>query len=165
MSSAPGSTPSTRARIKRLLAILIVFVLVGPPVGAMVFMVTVALVGLKQNVDLQGLVWVAFFAMIYGVPIGYLIGLWPAAAAGLLVGIRQAFFGRIPWWLAVAMGVLVGVGFQVSTGQPVIPADDATVGMREQGPIMIITCLASTMVCWSIVRSWYYAASTAGNTQ
>jgi hypothetical protein len=146
-----------------MFGILVIFVLVGPPVGAVIFLVTVGLIGMGHQADLSGLAWVGLFAIIYGVPFGYLIGAAPAAAAGLLVGIRQAFFGRTPWWLAIAIGVLVGIGFQVATGQPVVPSDDS-VGLREQGVVMAITCLCATLLCWGIVRHWYFAP-TAKTTE
>jgi hypothetical protein len=147
-------------RIGRMFAILLTFILVGPPIGAMMFMLVVALIGMGERADLAGLTWVALFSLIYAIPFGYLIGVGPAAAAGLLVGIRQAFFGRMRWYFAAATGILVGIGFQVGTGQRVLPSGDDVAAMRLQGPIMIATCLVATLFCWAIVRNWYHAPNS-----
>ena len=154
------TTPGTGARIRRLVWILLVFVVVGPPIGALAFMLALAFVGMGYRVDLGGLTWVALFAVIYGIPFGYLIGIGPAAAAGLIVGIRQAFFGRMAWWLALATGLVVGAGFQFATGQSLVSTEQS-VGSREQSAIMIVTCMAATFACWAIMRRRYYSA-TAG---
>jgi hypothetical protein len=148
------------ARIGQVLAIVLVFVLIGPPVGTMVFMMLITLIGLHYQVDLQGLSWIALFSLIYALPIGYMIGIAPAAASGLAIGIRQAFYGRVAWWLALAVGIIVGVGFQVLTGQPLVPAEGAS-GMREQGAVMVLTCLCATMVCWALVRGWHVVPAGA----
>jgi hypothetical protein len=155
--AAAGIPPQTGARVRRLLAIVLVFILCGPPVGALVFMLAVAVVGMGNQADLGGLTWVALFAIIYAIPFGYLIGFTPALAAGLIVGVRQAFFGPATWWFALGAGLAVGVGFQLATGQPLLPPADTDMNMREQGPIMILTCACSTLVCWSLVRGWYFA--------
>jgi hypothetical protein len=155
-AATASAHPSFGARLRRLFGILGVFILIGPPLGAMVFMLTIALVGLGHDADLAGLTWIGVFALFYGIPFGYLIGIWPAAAAGILIGLWQAFIGRSTVWLALAAGLLVGVGFQVATGQPVLPSGDDTTTAREQGPIMIATCVAATLVCWLIVRTWHF---------
>jgi hypothetical protein len=43
----------------------------------------VALVGIGQKVDLAGLGWIGLFDLVYGFPFSYLIGIGPAAVAGL----------------------------------------------------------------------------------
>jgi hypothetical protein len=148
---------ATGPRVARLISIVLVFMVVGPPVGAMVFMLTVALIGLGARADLQGLTWVAMFAVIYAVPFSYLIGVGPAAAAGLIVGIRQTYFGRVRWWFALAAGIVVGVGFLLLTGQPLMRFGDEAGALREHSAVIVLTCLGATMVCWAIVRNWYMA--------
>jgi hypothetical protein len=150
--------PNVRSRMGRMFQILGIFALIGPPVGAMTFMLAVALLGMGRNVDLAGLSWIGLFALFYGIPFGYLIGIWPAAAAGLLVGAWQSFIGRMRWWMALATGVLVGAGFQIATGQPLLPAGDDSDTLRQQGPLIIGTCVIATLACWSIVRTWYFSS-------
>ena len=49
------------------------------------------------------------------------------------------------WYFAVATGILVGIGFQVGTGQRVLPTGDESSALTFQGPLMISTCLFATL--------------------
>jgi hypothetical protein len=146
------STPSLKSRFIRALAILIVFVLVGPPVGALVFFLTMALFGMGQKVDLAGLGWIGLFALIYGVPFSYLIGIGPAAVAGLAIGIRDAFFRTATWAFAILTGLGVGVGLLVMSGQQLFPPTVSGTEYPISNPVLLVTCFLSTMFCWFIVR-------------
>jgi hypothetical protein len=154
VSAAIIQNPSAAARLRRVIAIVLVFMIVGPPVGAMAFMLSAALIGMGKSVDLAGLTWVGLFALIYAAPLSYLIGTGPAAAVGLLVGVRQAYFGAIQWPLAVAIGIAAGAAFLLLSGQPLRAGgetDDAA-----HLPVIVVTCLSGTLVCWAIVRKWYF---------
>ena len=146
------STPSLKSRFLRALAVLIVFVLVGPPVGALIFFLTIALLGMGQNFELAGLGWIGLFALIYGVPFSYLIGIGPAAVAGLAIGIRDAFFRKATWAFAILTGLAVGVGFIVMSGQQLIPPTESGTEYPMSNPVLLVTCFLSTMFCWFIVR-------------
>jgi hypothetical protein len=148
--------PSHGSRIMRVLGIVMVFVLLGPPVGGITFMLTAALIGLGSGADLAGLTWVALFAVIYAVPLSYFAGTVPAAIAGLLLGIRQAYFGPATWPYAVGVGLLIGFGLLYMSGQRIGPDADAPV------PVLLATCLVPTLVCWLVVRGWHFAHTLAG---
>ena len=145
--------PTCLMRMTRVLAVVLVFVLIGPPIGGIVFMMTAALIGLGSGADLAGLTWVALFALIYAVPLSYFAGIIPAAIAGLLLGIRQAYFGPATWPWAVGIGLLIGFGLLYLSGQRIGEDADAPV------PVLLATCLVPTLVCWLIVRGWYFAHS------
>jgi hypothetical protein len=160
---ASASThPSVGQQICRVLAIVLVFALIGPPAGAFFFLMMTALIGMGGNADLAGMTWIGFFALIYGIPFGYLIGIVPAILAGLLIGVPQVFYRQTPWWFAVVAGALTGIAFQIGTGQPLIPQGDDIVKLYGHGPAMIVTCIVSTLICWLVVRSWYWARAQAG---
>jgi hypothetical protein len=148
--------PTILARIGRVLGIMLIFVVVGPPIGGIVFMMTTALIGFVEKADLSGLTWIALLAVIYAAPLSYLIGTLPAAAAGLLVGLWQAFVGPVTWLHALAAGLVVGLAVIVLTGQRL--GADGNVSM----PVILITCLVPTLVCWLIVRGWHIARTLAG---
>lgn len=150
--------PSHLKRAGCVLAVVLVFVLLGPPVGALVFMLTTALIGFGKGVDLAGLTWVALFAVIYAVPFSYLIGVVPAAAAGLLVGVRQAYFGPATAFYAAGAGLLVGICLLWMSGQRIGSGSDAST------PVMLATCFVSTLVCWTVVRGWHFAHTLAGQS-
>jgi len=147
--------PSRGKRVSCVIAVLLVFVFVGPPVGALAFMLTTALVGMGAKVDLAGLSWIGLFALIYAAPLSYLIGAGPAAIGGLVVGIRQAFFGPVTWPIALLVGAGLGIGFLLMSGQS-LSSVLSSIEQRDYLLIMVATCLAATMVCWSIVRNWHF---------
>jgi hypothetical protein len=150
------AVPTHSSRLARVLGIVMVFVLLGPPVGAIVFMTTTALTGMAKGGDVSGLGWIALFALIYAAPFSYFVGIVPAAAAGLLMGIRQAYFGRASWAYAVAVGLVTGFGTLFLTGQQLSIDNNASV------PVILATCLIPTLVCWLVVRGWYTAYALAG---
>lgn len=163
MTDSPSAAahPSVGQQICRVLAVMLVFALIGPPAGTFFFLMMVALIGLGANADLAGMTWIGFFALIYGVPFGYLLGIAPAILAGLVIGVAQVFYRSTPWWLAVVAGALTGVAFLIGTGQPLIPPAESVVSVYGYGPLIIATCIVSTMVCWLVVRNWYWARATA----
>lgn len=146
------SKPSLKSRFMRALAILIVFVLIGPPVGALVFFLTIGLFSMGQNLDLAGLGWIGLFALIYGVPFSYLIGIGPAAVAGLVIGIRDAFFRTATLAFAILTGLGVGAGLLVMSGQQLIPPIVNGTEYPISNSVLLLTCFLSTIFCWFIVR-------------
>jgi hypothetical protein len=144
------------ARLRRLIAIVLIFVAVGPPVGALAFILSAALIGMGTKVDLAGLTWVGLFALIYAVPLSYLMGIGPAAAVGLLVGVRQAYFGAITWPFAIAIGLAAGAGFLLLSGQSIMPGSGDDAAQPVHVPVIVATCFSGTFVCWAIVREWYF---------
>ncbi len=156
MSALAGDVQSRQSiwsRIGRGAMTVLLFVAIGPPVGAMFFMMLVALSGLGRNADLAGLLWIGLFSLIYAVPLSYLFGALPAAASGVLVGLKRDLTGHAGWRFAVVAGTAVGIGLLVVSGQPI----KATAGEGEAWPpsnlILAATCLFSTLVCWSIERT------------
>lgn len=124
--------------IGRALAVTLVFVAVGPPIGAITFFISVALIGMGRNVDLAGLGWIGLFALIYGVPMSYLIGSLTAAGTGAILGLGRAFLGWASWTPAVLTGL--GIGILVST--TAMHVDLTFVGV----------CLIPTLACWWLAR-------------
>ncbi len=149
--SAGLAPPPMRKRLLRLLAIVLVFMLVGPPVGAMTFMLVTALVGMGSRPEAGPLLIIAAFAMIYAVPVSFLFGAAPAAAAGVLVGGWLVFFGPMRWFAAVIAGLVVGLLMQLMTGQAML----AQTGDATLPPVLAIICAVATMACWAIVRGWH----------
>ena len=165
MSGIARPRPGMTARLRRLIAIVLVFIVVGPPVGALAFMLSVGLVGMGTKVDLAGLTWVGLFALIYAIPLSYLFGAGPAAAVGLLVGIRQAYFGAISWPFALAIGLAAAAGFLLVSGQPVIPRSGDDAAQPVHVPVIVATCLGATLACWAIVRNWYFDSVRVGGVR
>ena len=151
MRTGGDARRSIPSRVVRVLLTVLIFVAVGPPVGAMFFMLSVALVGLGRDVDLGGLVWIGLFSLIYAVPLSYLLGAVPAAASGFLVGLKRELSGTVGWRFALVAGAIVGLGLVIISGQSFRPAS------TESGPpsnvILAATCLFSTVFCWAVERN------------
>jgi hypothetical protein len=156
------SPPSAAARIGRLIAIVLVFVVLAPLIGALIWVALVAGIGLPpdfegSNPDRH---WLTLLGLIYAVPMSYYFGTAPAAAAGVVIGTMQAFVGRVGWPWALGTALVVAVAVLQRSGQL------SLVGAPDRGPfpeypaIMILTCLVPTMLCWVLVRGWYFPAPT-----
>jgi hypothetical protein len=157
VSELAPSYPGWGARLRRVATIMLVFVVVGPPIGEMAFILSTTLIDIRTNGDLAGIPWAVFFALIYAaVPVSYLIGIGPAAVVGLFVGIRQAFFGAIGWPFVLAIGLGAGMMLKVVAGQPLLPASGEDTTHFAELAVIAATCLSSTFVCWAIVRNWHF---------
>ena len=157
MSAARSVGPL--ARIGALLAVVLVFVVLGPPIGVFVWSLLI--------VDVDGLRQAAIdpFDLMLMVPIGYVFGTAAAGAAGLALGIRQAFFGRATWPMAIGAGLLAGAVLLRD-----VEALDPNLRFRPHGldgarlqliSILFLTCIIATMLCWALERSWYFARTPA----
>ena len=157
MSAARSVGPL--ARIGALLAVVLVFVVLGPPIGVFVWSLLI--------VDVDGLRQAAIdpFDLMLMVPIGYVFGTAAAGAAGLALGIRQAFFGRATWPMAIGAGLRAGAVLLRD-----VEALDPNLRFRPHGldgarlqliSILFLTCIIATMLCWALVRSWYFARTPA----
>lgn len=139
--------------VRQVLAVLAVFVVAGPPIGAIAFFLFVSLIGMGRGVDIAGLGWVGLFALIYGVPLSYLIGVVPAAVAGGILGLGRACLGWSGWLPAMLTGFGIGIGLQLLSGQPLPGLEAATTSDGAKNALMIGVCVAATLACWSLVPS------------
>jgi hypothetical protein len=166
VSAAIQARPSAAARIGRLIGIVLVFVVLGPPLGAVIWVAMVAGIGMPPEWDVAGpdpgwLNWLTLLGLVYAVPMSYFFGAGPAAAAGLAIGFWQSFIGRAGWPLALGSGLVVAIVVLERSGQGTFAGTFA--GTPDQSPfpeypaIMILACLIPTLLCWALVRSWYFA--------
>jgi hypothetical protein len=92
---------------------------------------------------------------------GYTVGLVAAAAAGLMIGVKEAYFGGTGWAFALVVGVLVGLSPELvrcgpwANGWYLLPPD----AYRYNLIIFIITCVLTTLVCRWMVR-WCFVRPT-----
>jgi hypothetical protein len=157
-SAAIPARPSAAARIGRLIAIVLVFVVLAPLIGALIWVALVAGIGLAPDLDVAEADrhWLTLLGLIYAVPMSYYFGATPAAAAGLVIGVTQAFVGRAGWPLALGTALVVAITVLERSGQL------NSLGAPDQSPfpeypaIMVLTCLVPTMLCWGLVRGWYF---------
>jgi hypothetical protein len=159
VSAAIPARPSAAARVGRLIAIVLVFVVLAPLIGALIWVALVAGIGLSPDFDAADPErhWLILLGLIYAVTMSYYFGAAPAAAAGLVIGFTQAFIGRAGWPLALGTGLVVAIVVLERSGQlPSLRAPDQS-PFPEYPAVMILTCLLPTLMCWALVRGWYYA--------
>jgi hypothetical protein len=146
--------PSPAARIGRLIAIVLVYVVLAPPIGAVIWVALVAGIGMPPEWDVAGpdLHWLTLLGLVYAVPMSYFFGAGPAAAAGLVIGITQSFVGRAGWPLALGTGLVVAIVVLDRSGQGTF----AGTPFPEYPAVMILACLIPTLLCWALVRTWYF---------
>jgi hypothetical protein len=141
---------------------VLVFVLLAPLIGAVIWVALAAGIGLSPDFDVTDPErhWLILLGLIYAVPTSYYFGAVPAAVAGLVIGVTQAFIGRAGWPLALGTALVVGVAVLKSSHQLTL------LGARDQSPeypaVMLLTCLVPTLLCWALVRGWYYAPPATG---
>jgi len=155
VSAAVRRSPSLAARAGMAIGIVIVFVVVGPPVGFLTFLIASSP---SDAMDTLTTLWSPpyFVVLIGGIAMSYVFGGGPLALAGLVVGIRQAYFGPGTWWIALATGLAVGVA--VLGGVPVQLANFPSSDFSFTPAVLILSCVAPTLLCWLLVSGWYFAA-------
>jgi hypothetical protein len=163
VSAAIPARPSTAARIGRLIAIVLVFVVLGPPIGAVIWVALVTGIGMPPEWDMAepSLSWLTLLGLVYAVPMSYFFGAAPAAGAGLLIGITQSFIGRVGWPLALGTGLVVAIVVLERSGQGPLAASPDQNPFPEYPAVMILACLIPTLLCWALVRNWYFAPPIA----
>jgi hypothetical protein len=157
--AALQARPGAVARMGRLIAIVLVFVVLAPLIGALIWVALVAGIGLPQDFDATDpdRHWFTLLGLIYAVPMSYYFGTAPAAVAGLVIGATQAFVGRAGWPLALGTALAVAVAVLHRSGQLPLLGSPEQSPFPEYPAIMILTCLVPTMLCWVLVRGWYFA--------
>jgi hypothetical protein len=139
-----------RAAINFVL-VLAVFALLGPPIGAVIFMIAATAWGGANGVDLAGLGWVGVFAAIYAAPLSFIFGALPALASGGIVASRMTWSGRIGLPYAVLTGCAVGLATIILSGQSL-----GRPGSGQAGSVaLFLACLVATVVCSLIARALF----------
>lgn len=157
--SAPVSAPAREygfgAKLWNFFVVVLIFVLVGPPVGAIAFLAMLA-VWLGKNSDPAAIGSVFAFLTLYGLIFSWFIGGLPALLTGLCFATWQTFIGRVRWALAAFGGIVAGLILVVVAGD--IARD---IGDPPMLPLYLITCFAATMACWLLARSFVTAGGRA----
>lgn len=139
-------------RLTILLKVLGVFLLMGPPVGALTFFAGMGVYGASQTGDIADIGWITLFGLIYGLPLGYLVGLAPAAAAGFVLGATAALH-HVPGHLfSAATGFLVGLWLVRAGGSSLPLPGTGNASDSVPAVLLIATCLAATVLCWPVAR-------------
>ncbi|WP_072386848.1 hypothetical protein [Hyphomicrobium sp. CS1BSMeth3] len=139
-------------RLTILLKVLGVFLLMGPPVGALTFFAGMGVYGVSQTGDIASVWWLSLFGLIYGVPLSYLMGIAPAAAAGFILGAAAALHRTPGFLFSIATGFLVGLWLVYAGGSSIAPPSAETASDNVPAILLIATCLVPTVLCWALAR-------------
>lgn len=165
--SAPESTDVPRAAQPFIIAFF--FGLVGPLVGLVCFMIVILLfsaIGILSStgsVTAQGFLKMMMLGL-FAIPFAYHYGFYPSVAAGILIGLLSLRMRRVPWYLALVIGLLVGTAFTIAYRKDMILGWVGPAGSWADHLLTVFPCLTATMVCWAAVRNWFvpqYAVSGA----
>jgi len=144
---------SWKQRVAIIAKVLAIFLILGPPAGAIAFFVGLGLHVFLQSGDVAGLMWLPLFGIIYAVPLSYLIGAFPALVAGLVLSVAAASGYRPGILFSAVTGTAVGLGLAYYGGRPI--SVTATEGNSDNATALILvgTCLAATLICWVLARA------------
>ena len=161
MSTRHGSAPTELVK-QKLIWIVFAFMLIGPPIGGLTLWLARWISALFSP---EHMTWageaarftlekaVTSFLLMTG--FSYWVGAAPAAIAGAALGFVQIRYGRTPWYVALACGVAVGVGY---AGYFYILPSRAGVNASAsiyESTVLVLICVVPTLVCWTIMRRWY----------
>ena len=174
-----GEAPeaATMSPVRRVAGIVLIFMLVGPPVGGLVFLAGRWLLfivegwfagtlrpasgGLLEIVAsaLVGILALPIFA-IGAAPYSYLYGIASAAIAGFGIGILRVKYGRLNPSVVLVVGGLIGLIYAVAMSQ-LIQATASTINQllaasfgMSRYLLYVISCVVATFACWRFARSF-----------
>ncbi|MFN3891605.1 MAG: hypothetical protein ACK4MV_14500 [Beijerinckiaceae bacterium] len=159
--SAPLERPARAygfgAKMWNFILVVLIFLVVGPPVGALTFSGLLS-VWLARSASEPGSAAMVFgFLSLYGVFFSWFIGAAPAALTGLVFAAWQTFVGRVQWALAGLIGLGAGIGVYIGGGDLTSHAP----GEPPLWPLYLLTCFVPTMACWLLARSFVTAGERA----
>ncbi len=94
----------------RFLAVLLVFVLVGPPLGSLTVSFAGSLVALALGDD-TGVAGLVFYSGLLGIPLSWFVGGVQAAVAGLAFATFVVVGKRPSIAIGIAGGLVAGLGY------------------------------------------------------
>jgi hypothetical protein len=156
--SAPEATDVPRAAQPFIIALF--FGVVGPLIGLACFMIVLVLfsaVGILSNpgsITAQGFMKMIMLG-VAAIPFAYHYGFYPSVAAGILIGLLSLRARRVPWYLALVIGLLVGTAFTIAYRKDMILGWVGPAGSWADHLLTVFPCLTATMVCWAAVRNWF----------
>jgi hypothetical protein len=158
-------TEITQPILSQTLKVLVVFLIMGPPVGALTFFVGVGINGVIETGNVADVALPTMFGLIYGVPLCYSIGTTPTAISGLILGATAAL-NRAPGLLfAATVGIAVGIGmaFYAIGGSIELPSAETASGYIFSVSLFA-ACLVSTVICWIVAHSIIGKPAATRNT-
>ena len=130
----PAGTPS-------VVRMILVFALLGPPIGYAVFLIWAA----GENWLRHGRLRADLGSFLLFFPFSYLVGIIPALGVGAIVALIEAR-SRFKLLPVAATGIAMGWAFSVLIAS-----------YFNSVLLSVAICLVPTLVCWHLSRRWQQA--------
>jgi hypothetical protein len=167
---AEAPETATMSPVRHVAGIVMIFMLVGPPVGGLVFLVGrwIAAIVLETGssgdwlkiitIALIGVVLSAF-AAIAAAPYSYLYGIVPAAVAGLVIGILRRQHGRLNTSTVLVIGGGIGIASSLVLSRLMGVAAYGLINPLSGFDVTdyvlyALSCVAATLASWGLARSF-----------
>lgn len=152
----------------RFIGIVAVFVVIGPPVGALAVTLLLAALSLGSGHAADGwadqgrfVVGAMLLGLVFGIPISYIVGAVPAALTGLATAAWDANKGRVPFYVPLGAALVLGVLAAGRLGRLVSAGD----GERTAQIAVLLAHLAAACLCLLVVRAVFIRPSTSNMTR
>ena len=139
--------PQLPSRPGAVFLVLLIFVVIGPAVGT-IMAVPLIMLNSGSLSEISQIIWIIVGLAFGGLWVGYFFGGIPAALAGLIIGIKEVYFGGAGWPFVLGVGALVGIAPIVHFSK--LPASASN--WKVDIGLCVVTTL-STVACWSIIRA------------
>jgi hypothetical protein len=154
--------------IRRFAGIIAVFVVFGPPVGALAVTLLLAALGLSSGLAAEGwldqgrfAVGVMLLGLVFGLPISYIVGAVPAALVGLATAAWDARTGSISLYVALGAALALGVLAALRPASLI----SASEGESAAQVAIPLAHLSAAGLCWLLARTIFgrpEVSSTSG---
>ncbi len=151
MSDTRDGSPDVTG-FDRFLRVVILFVVADPPMGLVVL--GLGFIFLQGTIIGFADLPAVLTRILPALQSAYLLGIVPAAAAGALIGSYKAIAGNVPWWIALAIGTIIGFSFLYfmdSLRSSLSTPNSLDLGMKL---LLILINVLPTMLCWGIAQNW-----------
>lgn len=125
---------------------MLIFVILGPPIGYVVFLLWVTGEHWLRHGRLMP--DVGSFLLVF--PFSYLLGIIPALVAGAIVVVIRPR-SRFEWLPVAATGLAVGLAFALLFAL-----------YFNSLPLSVAICFIPTLICWQLSRLWHARFSSRG---
>jgi len=130
-------------RSAMLLPIVVTFAALGPVIGTVAFVVHTGVVA-GPPVGLRWMAATVSMGLLTG--ISHVVGGIPAAIAGVMIGIKQVWFGGARWPFALGVGALVGIVLELLLNRTFVHERPSLVGS------LLVVATVSTLACWAMIK-------------
>lgn len=161
MSELPGPPPPARrvrppttGQMLGLVGTLVVFAILGPPIGGLV--VIASLAAQIPDATTEGATAVFLAMLIWGWWVSYPLGVIPALAAGVAIGIKRAWGDGAGFVFAAATGIVVGLVWTFGFMETYESEAD-----WDLMPGLLAGSIVATLACWLITGGIGRAARLA----